>query len=180
LSLADSAISIISRYKLNLNPQIVNPGTDRGDHYSYWKQGFFNAINIGEQIFSEDPNPAYHTVNDRINLFNIPYFAEISKMTVGLMATLAKPSVTGVFEKTETFSEIEIFPNPTNGLISINLKNSLDTKVTVTDIFGRIVNEKDYRQSLITIDLNNLPGGIYMVSLTNKTGTFTRKIMKSY
>jgi len=180
LNLADSILNIISRYKLNLDPQVINPGTDRGDHYSYWKQGIYNAVAFGERIFSDDGNPAYHSENDRINLFNIPYFAEISKMTVGLMATLAKQSVTGVFEKTEFLSDIEIFPNPTNGIISINLKNSLETKVTLTDIFGRMLNEKDYRQPLITIDLNNLPDGIYMVSLTNKKGTFTRKIVKSH
>ena len=91
VSLADSAISVINHYNLNLVPLIINPGSDRGDHYSFWKQGFFNAINIGEQIFSDDPNPAYHTENDRIGIFNIPYFTEISKLTIGLMATLAQP-----------------------------------------------------------------------------------------
>lgn len=179
LTLADSVLKIISRYNLNLVPYIANPGSDRGDHYSYWKQGIFNAINIGEQIFTNDPNPAYHTENDRINLFNIPYFAEISKMTVGLMATLAKPSVTGISEKIESLSDIKIFPNPTNGIITIDLKNSLDTKVTVTDIFGRIVNEKVYRHTIITIDLKDLPDGIYMISLTNEKRIFTRKIVKS-
>jgi hypothetical protein len=179
LSLADSALNVISRYKLNLDPQVINPGTDRGDHYSYWKQGIYNAIAFGERIFSDDGNPAYHSENDRINLFNIPYFSEISKMTVGLMATLARPSITGISEKTKLLPDIEIFPNPTNGIIYIDLKNSLDTKVTLTDIFGRIVNEKDYRQPFITTNLKDLPDGIYMISLTNEKRIFTRKIVKS-
>lgn len=178
VSLGDSVINIINRYHLNLDPQIINPGTDRGDHYAYWKQGIYNAIAYGERIFTDDPNPAYHSENDRINLFNIPYFAEISKMTVGLIAALAKPSVTGISEIGELQSEIVIYPNPTNGIISIDLKNSLETKVIVTDIFGRVLTEKDYRQPLITIDLKDLTDGIYIVSLTNKKGFFTRKIMK--
>jgi hypothetical protein len=180
LSLVDSTLNVISRYKLNLDPQVINPGTDRGDHYSYWKQGIYNAIAYGERIFTDDPNPAYHSENDRINLFNIPYFAEISKMTVGLMATLARPSVTGISEKTESLSDIEIFPNPTNGIITIDLKNNLETKVIITNIFGRVLTKKSYQKPLITFDLNDFPDGFYMVSVINKKGIFTRKIIKSH
>ncbi len=179
LSLADSTLNIISRYKLNLDPQVINPGTDRGDHYSYWKQGIYNAIAFGERIFSDDGNPAYHSENDRINLFNIPYFAEISKMMVGLMATLANPSVTGNHEIIDLQADIKLFPNPTKGKITIDIQNIDETKVIVSDIFGRTIIEKTYRQPVITIDLKDLPDGIYMVSLTNKKGFFTRKIVKS-
>ena len=179
LSLADSVLKIISRYNLNLVPYIANPGSDRGDHYSYWKQGIFNAINIGEQIFTEDPNPAYHTENDRINIFNIPYFAEISKLTVALMATLAQPSVTGISEIEETKNQIRIYPNPTTGLITIDMKNNLETKVIITDIFGWVLTENSYRQPFIKIDLKDYPDGFYMVTLINKNGNLTRKVVKT-
>jgi hypothetical protein len=179
LSLADSTLNVISRYKLNLDPQVINPGTDRGDHYSYWKQGIYNAIALGEQIFSDDGNPAYHSENDRINLFNIPYFVEISKMTVGLMATLARPSVTGITEMEGTNNQTNIYPNPTSGLITIDMKNNLETKVIVSDIFGRFITEKSYRQPLIKLDLKNYPDGFYMVTLINKNGNQTRKIVKT-
>lgn len=180
LCLADSVINIINRYKLNIVPIIANPGSDRGDHYSYWKQGIYNAINIGEQIFTSDPNPFYHSENDRINSFNIPYFAEISKMTVALMATLAKPSLTASSGMPVLLSETQIFPNPTNGLITINFKKNLDSKVIVSNIVGRILKEKSYSQSIITIDLKDLPDGFYIVSLNNKDGNLTRKILKTH
>ena len=180
LSLADSVINIINRYHLNLDPQIINPGTDRGDHYAYWKQGIYNAIAYGERIFTDDPNPAYHTDNDRINIFNIPYFAEIAKMTVGLMTTLANPSVTGNHEIVDLQADIKIFPNPTKDKITIDIKNTDETKVIISDIFGRTITEKSYGQSIITIDLKDLPDGIFMVSLTNEKGIFTRKIIKSH
>jgi hypothetical protein len=181
ISLADSVKNIISRYKLNLVPIIANPGSDRGDHYSYWKQGFFNAINIGEQIFTDDPNPAYHTVNDRINIFNIPYFAEISKMTVALMATLAGPTATAIFEteKDISLSDIKFFPNPTSGTVTIGIKNNIGTKISISDISGRLLMENYLKQPVNTININHLPNGIYLFSLTGKSGLITRKIIKS-
>jgi hypothetical protein len=178
LCLADSAINIIKRFNLNLNPQVSNPGSDRGDHYSYWKQGYVNAINIGEQIFTDDPNPAYHTDNERIGLFNIPYFEEISKMTVGLIATLAKPTVTGSNEIYELPVPVVIFPNPTKGKLTIEIKNNLQASVFVSDISGRILIEKDFFQRVNIIDLNHLPNGIYLLTITCKNERITRKIFK--
>ena len=181
LSLADSIKSIIKRYNLNLNPQIINPGSDRGDHYSYWKQGIYSGIAYGERIFTDDPNPAYHSENDRIGLFNLPYFYELSKMTIGLTAALAKPCVTPVSEiKAENFLQnAEIFPNPTNGEITIDLKHNMKTKIFICDISGRVLITGNFSEPVIRFNLNHYPDGIYLVSITNNVEMITRKIAKT-
>lgn len=178
LSLADSAVSIISSYNLDLDYQIMNPGSDRGDHYSFWKQGINKAIGIGERIFTDDPNPAYHTIEDRIGLFNIPYFAELSKMTLGLMATLARPSVTGVLENDHGFA-LELYPNPNRGKFQIIMNNHRGVNVLVTDIAGRIILQKKISESEVSIDLKDIPPGIYLVSISVKNEKFTRKLIVS-
>ncbi len=179
LSLADSITNLISRYNLNLVPQIINPGSDRGDHYSFWRQGYLNTIGVGERIFTDDPNPAYHTENDRIDIFNVPYFAEISKMTVGLSATIAKTSVTSVSDYDQFMSDIDIFPNPTNGSIIINIKNNMPVRIIVTNTFGGILTENNFIQPVIKLDLTNFPAGIYFVSIIDNDRILTRKILKS-
>lgn len=179
LCLADSVINIINRYQLNLDPQIINPGSDRGDHYSYWRQGINNAIGYGERIFTDDPNPAYHTENDRIDIFNIPYFAEISKMTVGLMASLAKPVLTVNSDKPELLAT-EFYPNPTNGKLRIKVENNILTNLQVSDIFGRLLLEKRIEQPNFMIDLKDFSDGIYLVSISGKKEKVTRKIIISH
>lgn len=182
LCLADSVKNIIKRYNLNLDPQIINPGTDQSDQYSYWKQGFLNAISYGERVFTDDPNPAYHTENDRIGIFNIPYFAELSKMTLGLMASLANPCASANSETASdvSLSEVVVFPNPTTGKLTIDIKNNPDAKMTISDISGRILKEINFSQTVNTINLNYLPDGIYIMSLTDNYEMITRKIVKTH
>jgi hypothetical protein len=180
LSLADSIKSIIIRYNLNLDPQIINPGSDRGDHYSYWKQGIYSGIAYGERIFTDDPNPAYHSVNDRIGLFNLPYFYELSKMTIGLTATLATPCATAISEiQSEKFlRNAEIFPNPAKSTITIDLKQNMKTEIFISDISGRVLFEGNFSEPVVTINLNHFPDGIYLLSITNNIERATRKISK--
>jgi hypothetical protein len=180
LNLTDSVINIIKRFNLNINPQVINPGTDRSDHGSYWRQGYVNAICISEQVLSGDPNPVYHTKNDRIGIFNIPYFAEISKMTVGLMAALATPCATAISEiqSEEFLRNAEIFPNPAKSTITIDLKQNMKTEVFISDISGRVLFEGNFSEPVFTINLNHFPDGIYLLSITNNVERATRKISK--
>jgi hypothetical protein len=180
LSLADSIKSIIKRYDLNLDPQIINPGSDRGDHYSYWKQGIYSGIAYGERIFTDDPNPAYHSVNDRIGLFNLPYFYELSKMTIGLTAALANPCATSVskFQKEGFLRNADIYPNPASREITIDLKHNMKTEVFISDISGRMLFEGNFSEPVVTINLNHFPDGIYLLSITNNIERATRKISK--
>jgi hypothetical protein len=180
LSLADSIKSIINRYNLNLDPQIINPGSDRGDHYSYWKQGIYSGIAYGERIFTDDPNPAYHSENDRIGLFNLPYFYELSKMTIGLTAALATPCATAISEiqSEEFLRNAEIFPNPAKSTITIDLKQNMKTEVFISDISGRVLFEGNFSEPVVTINLNHFPDGIYLLSITNNVERATRKISK--
>jgi hypothetical protein len=103
-------------------------------------------------------------------------------MTVGLMATLASPGATAIFktEKDVSLSNTEFFPNPTSGTITIDIKNNMGTRVSISDISGRILMEIYLNQPVNTINLNHLPDGIYLFSLTGKSELITRKIIKSH
>jgi hypothetical protein len=75
---------------LTLTPNVINPGKPGSDHSSFWNEGY-GAIVYGESFFGGDPNPSHHTVNDRIDLFNLTYFEELSKLSVGITSTIAIP-----------------------------------------------------------------------------------------
>lgn len=71
-----------------------------------------------------------------------------------------------------------IYPNPTQGLFAIQVTNHTDALIEVYDAFGKLL----YHQAIVseseTIDLRNHSRGLYLVTLTTKTGyRLTKKVL---
>lgn len=173
---ADSIINIIARCKLELEPHIINPGSDRSDHYSFWRRGYYNAILYGERIFNDDANPAYHSNDDRIGLFNLPYFYELAKLTSGLTASLSGLCSTNAVTTEMPVLKVKLFPNPVAGLLEIELQNSIETLVRITDLQGRVLFKNQFLSQKFSIDFSTFSKGIYLVRLQNRDGIYTSKV----
>lgn len=76
--------------------------------------------------------------------------------------------------------EVAIYPNPTNGIFNMDLKNDINN-IKVINILGKVVyNEKVTQDSAGTtkkVDLSNLVNGLYIVSITNENGTSNYKVV---
>ena len=86
--MADTVGFVSSLYQLSLNPVIYDPGTSGSDHAAFWRKGY-SAINFGEAFWGGDFNPHYHSVSDRLQYFNMPYFHNLAKLAAGSIALLA-------------------------------------------------------------------------------------------
>jgi len=74
--------------------------------------------------------------------------------------------------------DINISPNPTTGLININVAgNSEDIQVSVFDFSGRKMTYPRNLNSNKSIDLSQMPKGIYLLKLENNTGSSYKKIV---
>jgi surface protein len=69
---------------------------------------------------------------------------------------------------------INIYPNPTTGLINITEMENAD--YTVSDISGKILSEGKVTDS--TISIEKLPIGMYFLKMTNTKYTTTKKVWK--
>lgn len=78
----------------------------------------------------------------------------------------------------ELMEQIEIFPNPTSGLIQINADLGGRKELTVMTISGQSVLEDSFLSKKKTLDLSSLPAGMYLVKLTSKEGNVTQRIIK--
>jgi hypothetical protein len=87
MTLKDKMIEVNSTYNIGVNINIINPGLTASDHSSFWNKNY-SAILLIEQYYG-DFNAYYHTVNDKLLYFNLPYFHKLSKLTIGTLATLA-------------------------------------------------------------------------------------------
>lgn len=81
------------------------------------------------------------------------------------------------------FEKLSIFPNPTNGVITIMSSNSLsDAKVSVYDVMGRNltsntnVSVKD--NNSISIDINGFAVGAYILSIEDQNHKSVKQIVK--
>jgi hypothetical protein len=107
----------------------------------------------------------------------------------GIVDTIQNPTINEAFRVTEgstlsvnssSYSEFSIYPNPTKGLLNINMKsNSSETfkSAEIFDLTGRSV----LNTSLTSMKLNieSLQSGTYLLVLRNKDGKgFTQKFIK--
>ncbi|WP_423740520.1 M36 family metallopeptidase [Flavobacterium columnare] len=75
---------------------------------------------------------------------------------------------------------INIYPNPSNGLINISFDRSIDHSILrVNDINGRIVYSEELNNTsdLKTINLDSLQKGFYILNIQGQNIRFTQKIL---
>ena len=93
-------------------------------------------------------------------------------------------SVIGIDERNSIISETSIYPNPTSGNVNISFNDNARGKynINVFNAIGSLVYSEsiDVNSSVIrTINLEEMPNGIYMVQISNDKSTNTQKIIKN-
>ena len=82
--------------------------------------------------------------------------------------------LTGISE-TEAEKNIQIFPNPTNGLLRIESNNLKIQQIQITDMIGKTMMTSE---NVKTLDISGLSEGLYLVSLHTSEGIFSKRIVK--
>lgn len=75
--------------------------------------------------------------------------------------------------------KVEVFPNPTNGLLIVESTKPNLEEVRLFDAFGKLVLQQDLqKQNLQTMDIRFVPNGIYFAKIKTANGIQTKKIIK--
>ncbi|MCL6098307.1 MAG: T9SS type A sorting domain-containing protein, partial [Bacteroidetes bacterium] len=177
--LATNITSTNTIYALGVMVNVVNPGTDASDQYSFWEKGY-SAIGLIEN--DVDFSPYYHKTTDQFNKMNTEYFFRCAKLGIGTLAALALPTTDGgtdvaaLEETPKNFSLSQNYPNPFNPNTTINYsvsavgRNSISTNKVVVmkvyDLLGRevatLVNEEKAAGNYqVKFDGTNMPSGVY-------------------
>lgn len=75
-------------------------------------------------------------------------------------------------------SNIEVYPNPTAGIVNINFANKNVELINVNDLAGRIIFETKNASEMKTINLSKYENGIYFIKIKTDKETSTIKIVK--
>jgi hypothetical protein len=173
LAIKDELISNVYNYNLSLIPTIISPGIYSSDHYSFWNEGY-GAVMLIELFAGGDRNPFYHSDRDRIGLFNLPYFKELSKLGIGTLATLARliphqpVLLTPANSSTYVTSTPNFIWNSVSGATSYRLQVSLNLAFTTSVIDQMNITSASYT---LSTSLNNNTLYYWRVNATNTNGS---------
>ncbi len=74
--------------------------------------------------------------------------------------------------------KVNVFPNPTSGLVRVDLTrfNAEQSNVTVTNLLGSTVATLTNQTGIINVDLSAQPSGMYSIIVTNAEGQAVKKV----
>jgi hypothetical protein len=141
-AIADTVFAVLDTYGIDLDLIRTDPGATYSDHASFWSAGYGAVLMIEE--FGADGNPGYHTPNDRVNLFDVPYYEKLAKLSIGSLAAYAVPfdPAAAVDDRNDaTPTRIYAYPNPssTETTIWIDLPATRPTYISLVNTMGQVV-----------------------------------------
>jgi sugar lactone lactonase YvrE len=72
---------------------------------------------------------------------------------------------------------VKVYPNPSSGSFTVELPaNAGVSTVTLTDIYGRIVETRTTSNTVNQFDIKHASSGTYLIKIENGTGTFREKV----
>lgn len=71
---------------------------------------------------------------------------------------------------------VNVYPNPSTGLINVSNDLSVENTIVVTDLSGKVVTSK-VASVATTIDLSTVGTGVYLVEVSNKNGKKVERIV---
>lgn len=95
-------------------------------------------------------------------------------ITNEVVNTLAQPlSVASLIENNFTIS-----PNPTNGLLQINLEKNMEGQILVLNHLGQVIKTELIQSNKNAIDVSELAKGIYFLKVNTPSGSVSKKFSK--
>ena len=162
------------------------PEWDEEDIYKFAYYPFDKILKVNGTIYvgimqhdKETINIGFDTSNDnsQYNFYDVGYGWENSSMKGSLMI---RPVLGGDYdlpEDTPQNSRLRLFPNPSRDVINIgDLDAETCKEIMIFDMTGRLM--KHFNNEL-SLDVNDLPTGLYMMRVVSDSKVYTEKFMIS-
>jgi PKD repeat protein len=84
-------------------------------------------------------------------------------------------SVTGI----DTYSQesFSVYPNPSNGLFTVNMNTAAKTIVEVYNVIGEVVFSTQLANNTALVDLSNYSAGVYSMKVISENATIVKQIV---
>ena len=82
-----------------------------------------------------------------------------------------------VIGESEKENILSVYPNPTQGVVSISMDDALDFEYQVFDFTGKSVMNGKKHDHTMTLDLSGFSKGIYLISVISESKCLTQKVI---
>ncbi len=120
-------------------------------------------------------NAGLNSLLPSILTVDITYASRILATTVDMGAY----EVDGVLSMV-TFQKLgaKMYPNPTSGILTLELEEFNNASTKITDINGRVIQNQELSNAFTTFDVSNLSAGIYFLQINSEKGNAIQKFIK--
>ena len=133
-------------------------------------------------------NMSYYVFDDGNGNYTIPLSFQQLSTTSDVLSPTQHQYLTGVvltdndftgIESIEDNSNISLYPNPTKGIVTLDVIGSTYS-YEVMDITGKVIlNNTTAVSSRTTVDMTNFPAGVYFVKVNTASGSYMQKVVLS-
>jgi hypothetical protein len=176
--------------KLKFWYKYINPGNDTalcGIFLSKWT-GLHTSIGSGIFYFSANtPNytlaeiPVNYTSGVLPDTLSIGFMSSVNaNPTSGTMLYIDDISLdySTALESNPAINAIRVYPNPCSNAMYITIPSPGNHHLTIRDVLGSAVYEKDNYSSQLAIDCSQFNAGVYTIHLEKGASKFTGKVLK--
>jgi len=172
-------IDLSSGYNYTITARL-HDSYNSGNGTVYSANGLFSYSTDGGTTWSDiydDVMPNDIAIQDGgTAYFHVTPYLAGETGTYLLELSVKRTSNTGI-ETIEVADKIKIYPNPTNGQLTIENGELTIENVEMYNVMGQLLQSKIVNlQSKIEIDVSYLANGVYIVRMQTDKGTVTRKI----
>lgn len=180
MAIADTVFAVLDRYGIDIDLLLTSPGASYSDHASFWSAGYGAVLMIEE--FTGDGNPYYHTPNDRVQHFDVSYYEQMAKLSIGTLAALAVPfdptAAVGGSRDALPVTGIHVLPNPTESVsrVWVEAARPGQVRVGVLNTMGQHVQLLGDAvlppgRHAFDVDLSSVAPGTYVVVASLSDGS---------
>ena len=184
LDIVSRAAEICSQYT-NITPVVPteegNEDSHYSDSYAYYYFGF-RAVFAIEYTFST----SYHTDHDVSDSNNYAFLAEVARYNMAMLVDYSELDNTVGIAEPVIAPMARLYPNPVTdkACLQYKLSNNSSVEITMMDLMGRVVLQKNLSQQaagihLMELDLSQLPSGVYLCRIYTDRSSETLKVVRN-
>ena len=135
------------------------------------------ASGASSYSWTSGPNSATFTISPTTNT-TYTVAATGANSCTNTSSFVQNVSLCTAIEEQIQFSGVNIYPNPTNGVVNISFVDNSIKKIEIVDLLGKKIYSHTISDNKnLTIDLSTLSKGIYMVNIQKDDSTVSKKLI---
>ncbi len=142
-----------------------------------------NLLTLGESFTWENGSWSltgeFMPVYNSANLASQMVFQSVD--STGVMVNASRMTLTytnGIGLEEELAANISIYPNPSSDLLFIQLEDQGFTQINLFDMSGRVVKMSTSNNQNVSLNIHELPAGVYNLNIVKNGKQITRQIVK--